>query len=382
MEVDMEQNNINFEFNDFENLEAKIKVIGIGGGGGNTVNTMIAEGVEKVEFIAANTDAKALQTSKAEVKLQIGSKLTKGLGAGANPEIGRNAAIEDADKIREVLTDGDMVFITAGMGGGTGTGAAPVIAELSKELGMLTVGVITKPFDFEGRRRMRQAESGIEELKKHVDALIVIPNQRILSICSKNLSLKDSFKIVDQVLVNAVRGISDLIATPAYINLDFADVRTVMSDTGLALMGTGIGIGENRAVDAATQAISSPLLEDVSIEGARGVIINITGSSDITAMEIHEACNMIYEAAHEDANIIFGVKFDDALEDELKITIIATGFSKIEQGFGKKTISLNKNKGEDRREKRRKRSVNGGIFEDDFDEDILDIPTFIRRKPD
>jgi len=231
----MEEKLINFEFNDFENLEAVIKVIGVGGGGGNTVNTMVEEGVEKVEFIAANTDAKALQDSKASIKLQIGAKLTKGLGAGANPEVGRNAAIEDPGKLKEVLTGGDMVFITAGMGGGTGTGAAPVIAEIAKELGLLTVGVVTKPFDFEGKRRMKQAESGIEELKKFVDALIVIPNQRILSICSKNLSFKESFKMVDQILVNAVRGISDLIATSAYINLDFADVQTVMSHNGMHL---------------------------------------------------------------------------------------------------------------------------------------------------
>ena len=374
----MEQNNYNFEFDDCENMEAKIKVVGVGGGGGNTVNTMITEGVEKVEFIAANTDAKALQMSNASVKLQIGAKLTKGLGAGANPEVGRNAAIEDSDKIREVITGADMVFVTAGMGGGTGTGAAPVIAEISKDLGMLTVGVVTKPFEFEGKRRMRQAESGIEELKKFVDALIVIPNQRILSICSKNLSLKDSFKIVDQVLVNAVRGISDLIAAPAYINLDFADVKSVMSETGLALMGTGFAAGENRALEAAQQAISSPLLEDVSIDGARGVIINITGSSDITAMEIHEACNMIHESAHEDANIIFGVKFDDSLEDELRITIIATGFSRIEQGFGRtKTVKMKNIKDSKRN---RKRPV--GLFEDDLDTEVLDIPTFIRRKPD
>ncbi len=366
---------INFTFDDFENLEAKIKVIGVGGGGGNTVNTMISEGVSNVEFISANTDAKALQINNADVKIQIGSKLTKGLGAGANPDVGKNAAIEDSDKIREILAGGDMVFVTAGMGGGTGTGAAPVIAEIAKELGMLTVGVVTKPFQFEGKRRMRQAESGIEELREYVDALIVIPNQRILSICSKNLSLKDSFKMVDQVLVNAVRGISDLITTHAYIQLDFADVKSVMSETGLALMGTGLGIGESRAVDAAKHAISSPLLEDISIEGARGILINITGPSDITTMEINEACNMIHEAAHEDANIIFGVKFDDALEEELRITIIATGFSKIEQGFNK-TIAINK-----KPEKRRK-VANSGFFTEDVDNEILDIPTFLRRKPD
>jgi len=366
---------ISFEFDDFENLEAKIKVIGVGGGGGNTVNTMIEEAVTGVEFISANTDAKALQINNADVKIQIGSKLTKGLGAGANPDVGKNAAIEDADKIREILAGGDMVFVTAGMGGGTGTGAAPIIAEIAKELGMLTVGVVTKPFQFEGKRRMRQAETGIEELREHVDALIVIPNQRILSICSKNLSLKESFKMVDQVLVNAVRGISDLITTHAYIQLDFADVKSVMSEQGLALMGTGIGTGESRAVDAAKHAISSPLLEDISIEGARGILINITGPSSITTMEINEACNMIHEAAHEDANIIFGVKFDEELEEELRITIIATGFSKIEQGFSK-TIPLKSEK------KRKIASSRGGFFNDDVDSEILDIPTFLRRKPD
>jgi cell division protein FtsZ len=369
----------NFEFDDFENLEAKIKVIGVGGGGGNTINTMIEENVKGVEFIAANTDAKALQINKAGVKLQIGAKLTKGLGAGANPEIGRNAALEDTQKIKEILSGGDMAFITAGMGGGTGTGAAPIVAEIAKELGLLTVGVVTKPFMFEGKRRMKQADSGIDELKQHVDALIVIPNQRILSICSKNLSLKDSFKMVDQVLVNAVRGISDLITTSAHIQLDFADVKSVMSETGLALMGTGFSSGENRAIDATEQAISSPLLEDISIEGAKGILINITGSSDITTMEINEACSMIHEAAHEDANIIFGVKFDDALEDEIRITIIATGFSRVERDFNDKKLLGFKNE-----RKRERRRVVGGLFDnpEGADDEVYDIPTFLRRKPD
>ncbi len=372
--------NYNFEFDDFENLEAKIKVIGVGGGGGNTINTMIEEGVKGVEFIAANTDAKALQINKAGIKLQIGAKLTKGLGAGANPEIGRNAALEDAQKIQEILAGGDMAFITAGMGGGTGTGAAPIVAEIAKELGLLTVGVVTKPFMFEGKRRMKQADAGIDELKQHVDALIVIPNQRILSICSKNLSLKDSFKMVDQVLVNAVRGISDLITTSAHIQLDFADVKSVMSETGLALMGTGHGTGENRAIEATEQAISSPLLEDISIEGAKGILINITGSSDITTMEINEACSMIHEAAHEEANIIFGVKFDDSMEDEIRITIIATGFSRVERDFNDKKL-LGFNRSERKRERKR---VVGGLFEptEGLNEDVYDIPTFLRRKPD
>ena len=372
--------NYNFAFDDFENLEAKIKVIGVGGGGGNTINTMIEEGVKGVEFIAANTDAKALQINRAGIKLQIGAKLTKGLGAGANPEIGKNAALEDSQKIKEILAGGDMAFITAGMGGGTGTGAAPIVAEIAKELGLLTVGVVTKPFMFEGKRRMKQADAGIDELKQHVDALIVIPNQRILSICSKNLSLKDSFKMVDQVLVNAVRGISDLITTSAHIQLDFADVKSVMSETGLALMGTGHASGENRAIEATEQAISSPLLEDISIEGAKGILINITGSSDITTMEINEACSMIHEAAHEEANIIFGVKFDDTLEDEIRITIIATGFSKVDRDFKEKKL-LGFNKSE--RSRRDKRRVVGGLFDNsEIDENVYDIPTFLRRQPD
>ena len=376
----MEKDNITMEFADLENLEAKIKVIGVGGGGGNTVNTMIEDSVTNVEFIAANTDAKALQISNADIKLQIGAKLTKGLGAGANPEVGKNAAMEDAEKIREIIQGGDMVFVTAGMGGGTGTGAAPVIAEIAKEEGVLTVGVVTKPFMFEGKRRMKQAEAGIDELKKFVDALIVIPNQRILGICSKNLSLKESFKMVDQILVNAVRGISDLITKSAYIQLDFADVKTVMSETGLALMGTGIAVGENRAVEAAQQAISSPLLEDISIEGARGILINITGPSDTTLMEINEACSMIEEAAHEDANIIFGVKFDDSLDDELRITIIATGFSRVDLGVrNTKRVAFNS-----RERKKRAVGSNVGLFDDtsSLNEEIYDIPTFLRNKPD
>ncbi len=374
-----------FEFEDFEKLEAKIKVIGVGGGGGNTVNTMIEEGVEGVEFIAANTDAKDLKNNKAPIKLQIGAKLTKGLGAGANPEVGRNAALEDSEKIRELLMDTDMLFVTAGMGGGTGTGAAPVIASIAKELGILTVGVVTKPFMFEGKRRMTQAEKGISELKKYVDALIVIPNQRIFSICGKNLSMKESFKMVDRVLVNAVRGITDLITESAYIQLDFADVKAVMNETGLALMGVGSAKGENRAVEAAQSAISSPLLEDISIHGAKGILINITGPEDITTMEINDACSMIHEAADENANIIFGVKFDNTMNDEIRVTIIATGFDKNE----KNTISMMEDKtitfarGKQIIEK--KKEINEEIIypqETDIDYQIYEIPTVIRRKPD
>ena len=371
----------NFIFEDLEKLEAKIKVIGVGGGGGNTINTMIEEGVKGVEFIAANTDARDLKNNQAPVKLQIGAKLTKGLGSGANPEIGKNAALEDSEKIKEVLEDTDMLFVTAGMGGGTGTGAAPVIASIAKELDILTVGVVTKPFMFEGRRRMKHAEMGINELKKYVDALIIIPNQRILSICGKNLTVKDSFKMVDKILVNAVRGISELITTDAYIQLDFADVKAVMSEKGMALMGIGGAQGENRAVEATQMAISSPLLEDISIHGAKGILINITGSSDMTMMEIQEACSMIEEAAHEEANIIFGVKFNDALKDELRVTIIATGFdNKDAHDFNSSKINVI-----DTQKKFMKKAVNSGFapdFNDDIEHDIYDIPTFLRRKPD
>ncbi len=370
----MAENIGKFEFDDFEKLEAKIKVIGVGGGGGNTINTMIEEKVEGVEFIVANTDAKDLMNNKAPIKIQIGAKLTKGLGAGANPEIGRNAALEDSDKIREIIQGADMLFITAGMGGGTGTGAAPVIANLAKELGILTVAVVTKPFMFEGKRRMLQAERGIEELKKFVDALIIIPNQRILSICGKNLSLKDSFKMVDKVLVNAVRGISDLITQDAYIQLDFADVKSVMSETGMALMGIGSATGENRAMEATSMAISSPLLEDISIQGARGILINITGSSDMTASEIDEACSKIREEAHEDANIIFGVKFDDNLKDEIRVTIIATGFDR-ETFTEAERIKFNP-------DKKRFKRVSNSTFDTDIDEEIFKIPTFLRKNPD
>ena len=370
----MGENIGNFQFDDFEKLEAKIKVIGVGGGGGNTINTMIEEKVEGVEFIAANTDAKDLKNNLAPIKIQIGAKLTKGLGAGANPDIGRQAAVEDSEKIREVIEGADMLFITAGMGGGTGTGAAPVIANIAKDLGILTVGVVTKPFPFEGKKRMRHAEMGIAELKKYVDALIVIPNQRILSICGKNLTLKQSFKIVDKVLVNAVRGISDLITEDAYIQLDFADVKSVMSETGMALMGIGSATGENRAIEATQMAISSPLLEDISIHGARGILINITGSSDITAMEINDACSMIQEAAHEDANIIFGVKFDDNLKEEIRVTIIATGFEKGDI-IDNKRVQFKSS--EDRVKK-----VSNSSFETDIDYDIFKIPTFIRKNPD
>lgn len=306
-------------------LGAKIKVVGVGGGGCNAVNTMIRSGLSGVEYIVANTDAQALSVSLAPTKIQLGGSVTKGLGAGANPEVGRKSALEDYEKISEVLKGADMVFITAGMGGGTGTGAAPVIAKLAKELGALTVGVVTKPFVFEGKKRFRQAEQGINNLEESVDSLITIPNQRLLYLAGESLSLIDTFKRADEVLLNAVRGISDLINNTGHINADFADVSTVMANKGLALMGTGVAVGSDRAIKAATEAISSPLLEDISINGATGIIINITGSSNLSMHETNEAVTLIMEAADENAEIIFGTVIDDTMGDAVKVTVIATG---------------------------------------------------------
>jgi len=304
---------------------AKIKVIGIGGGGCNAVNTMIKAGLSGVEYIVANTDAQALNSNLAPTKVQLGADITKGLGAGANPEIGRKAALDEYEKLSEVIEGSDMVFITAGMGGGTGTGAAPVIAKLAKELGALTVGVVTKPFIFEGKKRFRQAESGIHVLEENVDSLITIPNQRLLYLAGESLSLVDTFKKADEVLLNAVRGISDLINNTGHINADFADVKTVMANKGLALMGTGVCTGPDRAVKAATEAISSPLLEDISIDGATGIIINITGNESMTMHETNEAVTLIMEAADDDAEIIFGTVIDENMEDDVKVTVVATG---------------------------------------------------------
>ncbi len=321
-----------FEIVEQNSLSARIKVIGIGGGGGNAVNTMIGAKLGGVDFMVANTDAQSLEASQAPVRIQLGGTVTKGLGAGANPEIGRRAALEDQEMIREFLEGSDMIFITAGMGGGTGTGGAPVLARVAREVGALTVGVVTKPFIFEGKKRMRQAEEGIEELKASVDTLIVIPNQRLLSIAAKTTTMLEAFHKADDVLLQAVRGISDLIITPGLINLDFADVRTVMAEMGLALMGAASASGENRAIEAAQRAISSPLLEDISIQGARGVLINITGGPDLCLHEVNEAASMIQEEAHDDANIIFGAVIDESLTDEIRITVIATGFRRGERG--------------------------------------------------
>jgi len=312
-----------------ENIEigARIKVVGVGGGGSNAVSTMINSGLNGVEFMVANTDVQALVANKAPHKLQLGLDLTKGLGAGANPDIGRRAAIESYNEIVEKLQGSDMVFVTAGMGGGTGTGGAPIVAKIAREMGALTIGVVTRPFVFEGKKRGKHADMGLQELKENVDTLIVIPNQKLLSIAGDKTPLTETFKKADEVLLQAVKGISDLINIRGLINLDFADIRTVMQAKGLALMGTGTARGENRAIQAATAAISSPLLENIKIDGATGIIINVTGGPDLSLFEVNEAATLITEAAHEDAEIIFGAVIDDTIDDEVRVTVIATGFS-------------------------------------------------------
>ncbi len=316
------------EFDENRNMAAKVKIIGIGGGGNNALNTMISSHLTGVEFVAANTDAQALAANLAPMKFQLGASLTKGLGAGANPEVGRKAALEDVEMIREILKGADMVFITAGLGGGTGTGGAPVIAEVAREMGALTVAIVTKPFHFEGKKRMKQAEEGLANLKMTADALITIPNQRLLSVSGKNMTLLEIFKKADEILYHAAKGISDIIVGHGIINLDFADVRAVMSETGMAMMGTGIASGENRSMEAAQKAISSPLLEDISIEGARGLLINITGGENMTLSEINEATSLIQKEAHEDANVIWGMVIDPSMKEDIRITVIATGFGK------------------------------------------------------
>lgn len=314
------------EFRMAEESLAKIRVVGIGGGGGNAVNTMVDNKLKGIEFIAANTDIQALENSKADVCLQLGPGITKGLGAGADPERGKEAAFESLEEIREVLKGADMVFITAGLGGGTGTGGAPVVAKISKEIGALTVAVVTKPFFFEARARMKKAEEGWKELKKHVDTIITIPNDRLLTIMQKGSKLMDMMKKADEVLLQAVKGITDLINLPGHMNVDFADLRAVMKEVGPALMGAGVGVGENRAIDAAKRAIDNPLLQDAGIDGAKGVLINISASEDsFTMNEFMEASNLVSQKAHEDANIIVGALFDDSLKDEIRVTVIATG---------------------------------------------------------
>ncbi|GAF15151.1 cell division protein FtsZ [Bacillus sp. JCM 19045] len=370
-----------FDFEmDMEQL-AQIKVIGVGGGGSNAVNRMIENGLQGVEFIAVNTDAQALHLSKAEKKLQLGGKLTRGLGAGANPDIGKKAAEESREQLEEVLAGSDMVFITAGMGGGTGTGAAPVIAEVAKELGALTVGVVTRPFSFEGRKRQNQAISGIGALKEKVDTLIVIPNDRLLEIVDKNTPMLEAFREADNVLRQGVQGISDLIATPGLINLDFADVKTVMSEKGSALMGIGIATGENRAAEAAKKAISSPLLE-TSVDGAQGVLMNITGGANLSLYEVHEAAEIVSEACDEEVNMIFGSVINENLKDEIIVTVIATGFeesgekkpSGVSRPASQKQVSPKQDEQKRSNESRQKPQ------QPEEQPDTLDIPTFLRNR--
>jgi cell division protein FtsZ len=325
-EVGVEEKRALLEFEETPTQKAVIKVVGVGGGGGNALNTMVSTGLTGVDFIAANTDAQALQFNQAPIKVQLGAEITRGLGCGADPDKGRSAALEVREQLRECFEGTDMVFVTAGLGGGTGTGAAPIVAEVARECGALTVGVVTKPFMFEGKVRMKHAERGLDELHRVVDTVITIPNQRLLALAGKNTAMKDAFKLADDVLFNAVRGISDLITIHGLINLDFADVRTIMNEMGVALMGSGTARGDDRAEEAARMAISSPLLEDLSIEGAHGVLINITGGGDLSLHEVNAASTLIQEAAHEDANIIFGAVIDDAIpEGEMRVTVIATG---------------------------------------------------------
>ena len=349
---------------------ANIKVVGVGGGGNNAVNRMIEADLQGVQFIALNTDAQALQTSNAPIKLQLGAKLTRGLGAGSKPDVGQKAAEESREEIYKILEGADMVFITAGMGGGTGTGGAPGVAEIAKELGALTVAVVTKPFSFEGRPRMKHALQGIEQLRSKVDTLIVIPNDRLLQVIERKTSMLEAFRMADDVLRQGVQGISDLITVPGLINLDFADVRTIMTDAGSALMGIGRASGEDRAAKAARQAVSSPLLE-ASIEGAKGILLNITGSSNLGLFEVNEAAEIIMEAADPDANIIFGAVIDESLKDELRVTVIATGFEGSKDGDDNGTGRTGSGDG----------SQPGKRFEiKPFATDDLEIPAFLRRR--
>ncbi|WP_243289962.1 cell division protein FtsZ [Bacillus sp. FJAT-47783] len=366
---------------------ATIKVIGVGGGGNNAVNRMIEHGVQGVEFIAVNTDAQALNLSKAETKMQIGAKLTRGLGAGANPEVGKKAAEESKEQIEEALKGADMVFVTAGMGGGTGTGAAPVIAQIAKDLGALTVGVVTRPFTFEGRKRAMQAAGGISAMKESVDTLIVIPNDRLLEIVDKNTPMLEAFREADNVLRQGVQGISDLIAVPGLINLDFADVKTIMSNKGSALMGIGVATGENRAAEAAKKAISSPLLE-TSIDGAQGVLMNITGGTNLSLYEVQEAADIVASASDQDVNMIFGSVINENLKDEIVVTVIATGFTEAEvnpikqqaRPFANNNVQKQQAaapKREPKREEIQQDMTNRAVQQA---EDTLDIPTFLRNR--
>lgn len=386
-----------FTLDDTIGQSANIKVIGVGGGGGNALNNMIEHNLRGVDFIVANTDAQAVEKSRAKIKVQLGTNLTRGLGAGANPNVGRESADGEREHLREMLADTDMVFVTAGMGGGTGTGAAPIIAEVARELGILTVAVVTKPFTFEGKRRMRQAEAGIEELRKHVDTLIIIPNQKLIGAVGKNTSMLEAFRKADDVLLQAVKGISELITETGYMNVDFADVKAVMSETrGMAMMGSGYATGEARASEAAEKAISSPLLEDIDIHGAQGILVNVTGSADMTLAEYDEAVSIIHNMADEDANIICGMVTDEEIEDGIRVTVVATGLNTMTapkvstistparepfhlptaQGLNSPTFM--------RSESSFKAEVQPQLFgqENAYDEAELSVPTWIRRQAD
>ena len=380
-----------FYMDEGNGFSAKLKVVGVGGGGCNALNNMVDANVPGVEFIGINTDVKSLSTCKAPVKIQIGSKLTRGLGAGADPEVGRQAALEDKDKIMEHLKGSDMVFITCGLGGGTGTGASSILAEISKELGALTVAITTKPFAFEGKERMNQAEHGVTQLKTRVDSLITIPNQRLLSIGGKHMTIMEAFLKADEVLLNAVRSISDLIVGSGHVVVDFADVKTIMSERGMAIMGIGESAGENRARDAAQKAISSPLLEDISIHGARGVLINVTGNKDMTLHEVHEASTLIQEQAHDEAKIIWGLVYDDTMENNMRITVIATGFEERAVVDEDATDMLRKSRlfeNEDMPPFMKKKvtidykEIKTKSDNIDIDDDRYDIPTFLRKQAD
>ncbi len=396
MALDIQNQSVKYLLEEGPLSGALIKVIGVGGGGSNAVNRMIAAQVKGVEFIVVNTDLQALKMSNAPVKIQIGQKLTNGLGAGANPEVGRKAALEDTEKIIETLEGADMVFVTAGLGGGTGTGAAPILASLAAELGALTVAIVTKPFAFEGKKRSQQAEQGLSELRECVDTVIVIPNERLLQNVQRGTSLQDAFRTADDILRQGVQGISDIIQIPGVINVDFADVKTIMQGMGMALMGTGTARGENRAIEAAQRAISSPLLEESTIQGARGVLINITGPGDLLLHEVSEAASIIQRAAVEDANIIFGAVLDDSMTDEIKITVIATGFDKKEP---KSPVDAIQHKPEVRVVEPRPEPVSVPLAQvaranssavsvqetvssgsGVFDKNDLDVPAFMRRK--
>lgn len=378
-----------FELMDSKSQTAVIKVVGVGGGGGNAVEHMVCESIEGVDFICANTDAQALERASSRTVIQIGTHITKGLGAGANPDIGRQAAMEDRDRIEEALAGADMVFITAGMGGGTGTGGAPIVAQVAKEMGILTVAVVTKPFPFEGNKRMNVADEGIAELKKYVDSLITIPNEKLLTVLGKQITLLDAFKAANNVLLGAVQGIADLITRPGLINVDFADVRTVMSEMGMAMMGTGAAKGEDRAREAAERAVASPLLEDVDLSGARGILVNVTAGLDMAIGEFEEVGNIIKGFASDNATVVVGTVIDPEMSDELRVTVVATGLGQGAESISEQPVKLvvNKTPGEDvdydRPTVLRNKSVEESKAEGgDKNMEYLDIPAFLRRQAD